>query len=255
MKDKVDADRIINHIKYTKHWLDKADEDYKEKRFGNGAMIIGLARAELTAAWEEAMQLKTQVVRKMPRKAVRFANWKNASAVGLLASGFMIAFMISQYSNNALTRRENQASVIKSQPIVITEQAPRHAASKTAHKEKSNSKKPPEQDNTKPPEPPTTPPTMHNEQMGPRAPRPDRNQLNNSSRTEQPAETQASESFTDTAPEQPEEPVVYKSIIPTPPPAEAPRETVNNTTTQPKKSDLDPISLFTTADDSLMNSD
>lgn len=94
MKNKnVDADKIMNHIKYTRHWLDKADDDYRNQRFGPGGMVIGLARAELTAAWEEAVQLKTQVIRNVPRKARKMANWQNASVVGLMASGFLIAFM------------------------------------------------------------------------------------------------------------------------------------------------------------------
>lgn len=99
MKDKVDANKILNHIKYTRHWLDKADEDYKNKQFGNGGMILGLARAELTTAWEEALQLKTQVLRRMPQKARGMANWKSASVVGLMASGFLIAFMAIKFAN------------------------------------------------------------------------------------------------------------------------------------------------------------
>ena len=119
MKDKVDAEKIINHIKYTKHWLDKADEDYKNKRFGAGSMILGLARAELTSAWEEAMQLKTQVFRTMPKQARRMANWKSASAVGLLASGFLIAFMITQFSNPALmhTGQQNVEQIVVTTPV------------------------------------------------------------------------------------------------------------------------------------------
>ena len=99
MKDKVDANKILNHIKYTRQWLDKADEDYKNKEFGNGGMILGLARAELTTAWEEALQLKTQVLRRMPQKARGMANWKSASVVGLMASGFLIAFMAIKFAN------------------------------------------------------------------------------------------------------------------------------------------------------------
>ena len=127
MKDKVDAEKIINHIKYTKHWLDQADEDYKNKRFGAGSMILGLARAELTSAWEEAMQLKTQVFRTMPKQARRMANWKSASAVGLLASGFLIAFMITQFSNPALmnTGQQNVEQIVVTTPA---SPAPKSAA-------------------------------------------------------------------------------------------------------------------------------
>ena len=121
MKDNVDADKILNHIKYTKHWLDKADDDYKNKRFGSGGIVLGLARAELTTAWEEAMQLKTQVLRKVPKKARSMANWRSASAVGLMASGFLIAFMLIRFNNPAFLNNELKPGV-EPNTVVITEQ-------------------------------------------------------------------------------------------------------------------------------------
>lgn len=93
MKDhQVDADQICKHIKYTQHWLDKANQDFEEQNFANGGVVLNIARAELTAAWEEAMQLKTQVFTTLPRKAR--ANWKPLTSVGALASGFLIAFVM-----------------------------------------------------------------------------------------------------------------------------------------------------------------
>lgn len=118
----VDADKILNHIKYTKHWLDKADDDYRNQRFGPGGMVIGLARAEITAAWEEAVQLKTQVVRKMPRQARKMANWKNASVVGLMASGFLIAFMVIKFAGNPDILSPRTEPVLQPQAVIVTEQ-------------------------------------------------------------------------------------------------------------------------------------
>jgi len=89
----VDADKICKHIKYTQHWLDKANDDFQEKRFASGGIVLNLARAELTAAWEELIQLKTQVTRNLPRKAR--THWKPLSSVGLLASGFFIAMFFT----------------------------------------------------------------------------------------------------------------------------------------------------------------
>ena len=121
----VDADKILNHLKYTRHWLDKADDDYRHQRFGPGGMVIGLARAELTAAWEEALQLKTQVVRKMPRQARQMASWKNASVVGLMASGFLIAFMVIKFSGNPDFLTPRDEPVLRPQAVIVTEeQAP-----------------------------------------------------------------------------------------------------------------------------------
>jgi deoxyribodipyrimidine photo-lyase len=48
--NQIDADKIVKHIKYTKHWLDKANTDFQEKNFASGSAILNLARAELTAA-------------------------------------------------------------------------------------------------------------------------------------------------------------------------------------------------------------
>jgi hypothetical protein len=118
----VDADKILNHIKYTKHWLDKADDDYRNQRFGPGGMVIGLARAEITAAWEEAVQLKTQVVRKMPRQARKMANWKNASVVGLMASGFLIAFMVIKFAGNPDILSPRTEPILQPQAVIVTEQ-------------------------------------------------------------------------------------------------------------------------------------
>lgn len=120
----VDAEKILNHINYTRHWLDKADEDYQQNRYGNGGMILGLARAELTAAWEEALQLKTQVFRKMPRKARGMVTWKNSSAAGLVAAGFIMAFMVIQYGNREVGRN----SGIDTRTVVLTEQSAAPAA-------------------------------------------------------------------------------------------------------------------------------
>lgn len=90
----VDSDKIVNHIKYTRHWLDKAHTDFLEQRFAEGSVILNIARAELTAAWEEVMHLKTQVTTTMPRKARD--NWKPLSSVGLLAAGFMISMFVTK---------------------------------------------------------------------------------------------------------------------------------------------------------------
>jgi hypothetical protein len=94
----VDTDKILKHIEYTKHWLDKANKNYEEKSFANGSVTLNLARAELTAAWEEAMQLKTRIFRTLPGKAK--ANWKPMTSVGMLASGFLIAFFMIRFTNN-----------------------------------------------------------------------------------------------------------------------------------------------------------
>lgn len=124
MKNKnVDADKILNHLKYTRHWLDKADDDYRNQRFGPGGMVIGLARAELTAAWEEALQLKTQVVRKMPRQARKMANWKNASVVGLMASGFLIAFMVMKFAGNPNMLEPGNQPALQPHAVIVTEQS------------------------------------------------------------------------------------------------------------------------------------
>ncbi len=95
-----DAEKIAKHIKYTRHWLDKADDDFSEHKMASGSAVLNLARAELTAAWEEAMQLKTQVIADLPQKAK--ANWKPLTSVGLLASGFIVAIMINNYSPTSI---------------------------------------------------------------------------------------------------------------------------------------------------------
>jgi hypothetical protein len=94
--NQIDADKIVRHIKYTKHWLDKANTDFNEQNFASGSAILNLARAELTTAWEEAMQLKTELFKAVPKKAR--ANWKPAASIGLLASGFMIALVITKFT-------------------------------------------------------------------------------------------------------------------------------------------------------------
>ncbi|HOO55962.1 MAG TPA: hypothetical protein PLN69_04010 [bacterium] len=95
-KSSVDTDKIVKHIKYTKHWLDKANSNFQDKQFSDGSVVLNLARAELTAAWEEAMQIKAQMVSKIPQKAK--SNWKPISSLGLLASGFLIAFLMIKFT-------------------------------------------------------------------------------------------------------------------------------------------------------------
>ena len=115
----VDTDKILKHIEYTKHWLDKANKNYEEKSFANGGMTLNVARAELTAAWEEAMQLKTRIFRTIPSKAK--ANWKPMTSVGMLASGFLIAFFMIRFTNNNVP--EPGASVETPLPAAIVESA------------------------------------------------------------------------------------------------------------------------------------
>lgn len=103
MKEKIDSEKIIRHIKYTRHWLDKANDDITEKRFSAGGMILNLARAEITAALEEALMLKSRVAAKLPvrRPSVK---WGVASSVSLLASGFIIAVLVIHFSSNPIPR-------------------------------------------------------------------------------------------------------------------------------------------------------
>ena len=103
MKEKIDSEKIIRHIKYTRHWLDKANDDIMEKRFSAGGVILNLARAEITAALEEALMLKSRVAAKLPvrRPSVK---WGVASSVSLLASGFIIAVLVIQFTSNPIPR-------------------------------------------------------------------------------------------------------------------------------------------------------
>lgn len=118
----VDAEKIVKHIKYTKHWLDKANKDFQEKNFANGNIVLNLGRAELTAAWEEAMQLKTRIFKKLPQKAK--ANWKPAASVGLLASGFLIAFFVIQFTQTQVPRPGAVEQVATPAPAAIVQPAP-----------------------------------------------------------------------------------------------------------------------------------
>jgi hypothetical protein len=116
--NQIDADKIVRHIKYTKHWLDKANSDFNEQNFASGSAILNLARAELTTAWEEAMQLKTELFRTVPKKAK--ANWNPAASIGLLASGFMIALVITKFAPNTTTMDASgpaPAIVLPQQPV------------------------------------------------------------------------------------------------------------------------------------------
>ncbi len=110
MKDHhVDADQVCKHIKYTEHWLEKANRDFEEKNFANGGIVLNIARAELTAAWEEAMQLKAQVFTALPRKAR--ANWKPLTSVGALASGFLIAFVMMKVMPGTIPGNNTQPAM------------------------------------------------------------------------------------------------------------------------------------------------
>ncbi len=117
-KDQIDADKIVKHIKYTKHWLDKANNDFQEKNFASGGAILNIARAELTTAWEEAMQLKTELFKTIPKKARN--NWKPAASVGLLASGFIMAFMLTQFTQRQVPQTDSLDPVSK--PAIILQQ-------------------------------------------------------------------------------------------------------------------------------------
>ncbi|MFA6451339.1 MAG: hypothetical protein WCX65_17835 [bacterium] len=117
--NQIDADKIVRHINYTKHWLDKANTDFQDKNFASGSAVLNIARAELTAAWEEALQLKTELFRKAPRKMR--ANWKPAASVGLLAGGFMIALVITKFTpNNALVETSGPSA----EPAIVLPQQP-----------------------------------------------------------------------------------------------------------------------------------
>ena len=226
----VDADKILNHIKYTRHWLDKADEDYRERRFGPGGMILGLARAELTAAWEEAVQLKTQVIRKAPRKARAMTNWKNASVVGLMASGFLIAFMVIKFTGNPEILGQRTAPVVQPQAVVVTEQVEPEAAKPAAVPQPArvDEKSPAQPAETQATAKPGIQPAVRNAE----APRARRTRTAPVSRTSAPA------------------PAVVKPvpaperviIIREPAPAQA-----------PARDRLDDIDLYQTANDAIMN--
>lgn len=97
----VDAEKICKHIKYTKHWLDKANQELQDQKFASGSVVLNLARAELTAAWEEMMQIRTQVFKTIPRKAK--ANWKPLASASLLASGFIMAIIVTRFTDTPLT--------------------------------------------------------------------------------------------------------------------------------------------------------
>lgn len=120
MRDPIDTEKVVNHIDYTKHWLDKASQDFAEKKFASGGAILNLARAELTAAWEEAMQLKTKIVTSLPSRK-RNVNWKAASSVSLLASGFIIAVVMIQFTSNPVPKMDREVSGARP---AVTEMAP-----------------------------------------------------------------------------------------------------------------------------------
>lgn len=247
MKNQVDADKILNHIKYTKHWLDKADEDYKNKRFGNGAVNVGLARADLTAAWELALQFKTQVFHKMPKKARGLANWKSASAVGLLASGFIMAFMINQYAGGVLMKRQQNQPTVQTHAVVITEQASqRNRASAPAAVPVPGAAT-------------AVPATALSEPIA--TPEPDSAAAGQTFRKAPAAryygrqQERRFESQPAAASLAEEPQIATEAVEPAvtePATVEAPKESVRIITITPKKSDLDQIDLYTTANDSIM---
>ena len=61
MKGEINKNKILDHIKFAKYWLDKAKGDYQGNRFTSGNIILNLARAELTTAWEEAVKIKRKI--------------------------------------------------------------------------------------------------------------------------------------------------------------------------------------------------
>jgi hypothetical protein len=122
MREKIDSEKILRHIKYTKHWLDKADSDFAEKKFTSGSSILALARAELTAAWEEALQLKSRIIGKIPERT-RKIHWGAASTISLLASGFIIAVIIIQFTSNPVPRTKSP-QVVPSVSNVIAPRMP-----------------------------------------------------------------------------------------------------------------------------------
>jgi len=123
MREKIDSEKILRHIKYTKHWLDKADSDFAEKKFAAGSSILTLARAELTAAWEEALQLKSRIVGRLPERTGKI-HWGAASTISLLASGFIIAVIIIQFTSNPVPRTKTLKSPQVAPSVRIAPPAP-----------------------------------------------------------------------------------------------------------------------------------
>ncbi|MEW6202146.1 MAG: hypothetical protein AB1546_09235 [bacterium] len=130
MKEKIDSEKILRHIKYTRHWLDKANSDFAEKKFASGSTILSLARAELTAAWEEALQLKSRIVGKLPARSNRLY-WGAASSVSMLASGFIIAVIIIQFTSNPVPRTKSMQPLPESAGVTSTVTPQQPVASKT----------------------------------------------------------------------------------------------------------------------------
>ncbi len=136
--NRIDADKIVRHINYTKHWLDKANSDFQDKNFSSGSAVLNLARAELTAAWEEALQLKNELFTQIPKKAR--ANWKPAASAGLLASGFMIAIILYQFTGGRVQQAGISDSSSKTPAIVLPQTVETPVTTETVVPEKTLNK-------------------------------------------------------------------------------------------------------------------
>lgn len=114
-KKGVDKEKVIKHINYTKFWLDKAIKEYATKGIIAGNIILNIARAELTSAWEEAQQIKKFISQKKKTK-----EWKAISSLSLLASGFIIAILLFHFTTTYYMS-ESMPTIEKSSHDKITE--------------------------------------------------------------------------------------------------------------------------------------
>lgn len=138
MKPNIDSEKIVRHIKYTRHWLDKATDEIGQKKFASGGAVLALAKAEIASALEEALMLKSRVVSKLParRPSVKMGV---ASSVSLLASGFIIAVLVIQFTTNPIPRPGGigQIDSVTTAPVVVDPTPAVKTASPAAERVKS----------------------------------------------------------------------------------------------------------------------
>lgn len=77
-------DKVIQHLRFAKSWLDRAEEEYSKEQILEAELTLSLAEAEVRHAWETSRGWETSVAqRKMQR-------WRARIALGLLVAAVVM---------------------------------------------------------------------------------------------------------------------------------------------------------------------
>lgn len=92
-------DKVIQHLRFAKNWLDRAEEEYSKEQILEAELTLSLAEAEVRHAWETSRGWATSAtLRKMRR-------WRSRIALGLavvalvLVGGYLVNNREPDYPN------------------------------------------------------------------------------------------------------------------------------------------------------------